>query len=226
MLDMTYQDIMKRYPTIDTNTAKRIILFTHDILGKDKGDNRIVKYDICRLTMTGRINEDGYHELTVKKIKEYLSHLVEMRRYDRFITGVVKGIYNNIQCSDDGIWHLHCVIVIKIKQDKWKDIEKEKRENRNKIKDYYYRVVGRVEGYHGRKIEECVKVGMHHVHITIDHPRYPDQRWYTTIVDDRNNLIDYIGYQCQENELMKAYRKMNKHKQLSTTHVYKDILMD
>lgn len=211
---ITKEDILTVHKNKNELAVERAIYFTDTIVdygwyyGKDS--KRIYKKDykfmIFRLTIGGRKDK----AIGIRELKKIDSKISELLRWDKKAEDMIIGFHCQIEGEREDNVHLHYCIGLELTGMDVEESEEYVKECMDYLKDYWYRVTGRVMGYYGRDLDKCVEIGKEWVWINVEKPIYPKQKWYIDTVEDRNNVLEYVIYQCKDGKYLKDYRKENK----------------
>lgn len=219
--DVEYRDIreedikkMKNYHDYNPIAVKGVL----DYVERYKIDP--CPFMLVRLTIGSFKGNEEYlsrgRPLSIEELKKIVAKYNELKRWDKKIMEYVRGLFLNYEIGEEkGDWHIHNTTLIRLNPIDTIEKTKEEiftlyQERVGYIRDYWYRMAGRSIGYKGRDIEECERIGREWVNIDCRYPSMPFQYWYENCSADRNNLIDYLLYQCLWEEKTRKYREENK----------------
>lgn len=221
---LSIEDFLKKKDVeYNKNSLKRAIEFSYSV------NKCYKKYNFARYTITlkskRKIDSITGMERSDEEILDILktlqSKFQSMKRYNASIDMRILSFFCTIEKGDNiGEWHIHYVPIFHVG-----DIKKEMsdREKTNKlyqirleIGEYWYRVCGRLVSRGADiSVERAIEVGKDWINVDMRYPDRPYQFWYEgNNVEDMNNLIVYLAYQCKENKMVKEAREGRKHMRL------------
>lgn len=229
---LTISDLIKN---IEKNKNKNI---------PNRNALRSIYYFLSRLYEEDRDRELGMFRMTInlkddillsdmglgltelKKINEKFNLI---RKKNSYIDNIIIGYYLNYELSHREKWHMHYSIFTDNRpMYDWNETDTDIPFIMNRkmidIVEYWYRLAGRVlENIRGEKSEKDIKKvgekGREWIVINYSLPKYPLKYRYIDCLEDRNDQLDYLKYQCGMNKRTYDFKMENPNILLRTMSI-------
>lgn len=210
----------------------------------DRNALRSLYYFLSRLYEGDRDKELGMFRMTInlkdnillsdlglglESLKKINEKYIALRTRDSAIDDIIDGYYLNYELPDYGDWHMHYTIftdnrLIFYKKKKEEDIPAIMDEKIKYIINHWYKMAGRViENIRGENSEKdigrLIEKGKEWISINYSLPKYPLKYRYIDCLEDRNDQLDYLKYQCGMNKRTYDFKMENPNILLRTMSI-------